>query len=145
MKPQEIRRLLKIKNWSQNELARQLDMDPATVSRWVQGKVEPPGAVSVLLHLWLEGKAPTRPELQRMPRPKVKRRPPPERRISLREVRELMRLKGWSQVALSRALDRDRSTVSVWLTRERDIQGPAAILMRQWLAEAREAAKLQPA
>lgn len=62
--------------------------------------------------------------------------------MKLKDIRELLELKGWSQADLARRLDMHEATVSRWLSGATKPAGPARILMRQWLAEARE---LQPA
>lgn len=54
------------------------------------------------------------------------------------EIRELMRLKGWSQAELGRQLAAHESTVSLWLSGQRNPRGIACKLMRQWLEEARK-------
>lgn len=60
------------------------------------------------------------------------------------EIEELINLLGWSQAQLARELDMSTAVISRWLTGERNPLGPARILMRQWLEEARRKAK-QPA
>ena len=60
------------------------------------------------------------------------------------EIRELMELKGWSETKLAAQLDLSQHAVHKWLAEGRNPSGPAAILMRQWLAEARKEAKRKP-
>lgn len=59
--------------------------------------------------------------------------------MDMNEVRELMRLNGWTQVELAKKLDMSEAGVSRWLSGEREPAGPARILMRQWLESARAA------
>jgi transcriptional regulator with XRE-family HTH domain len=53
MKRQEILGLLKLKGWSQGELARRLEVTPGAVSRWLNGERPVPGPARVLMRLWL--------------------------------------------------------------------------------------------
>jgi DNA-binding transcriptional regulator YiaG len=57
------------------------------------------------------------------------------------EVRELLELKDWSTAKLAGELDVTENTVFAWLSGRRKAGGPARILMRQWLAEARRETK----
>jgi transcriptional regulator with XRE-family HTH domain len=66
-------------------------------------------------------------------------------RMSAKEIRELLELRGWSQAELARQLGLHESSVSLWLTEGRTPRGPACILMRQWLIQARQDAQKQPA
>jgi transcriptional regulator with XRE-family HTH domain len=63
--------------------------------------------------------------------------------VSVKEIRELLRLRGWSQAELARQLGLDPSAVCLWLSSDRKQmpRGPASILMRQWLEAAREEAR----
>ena len=54
------------------------------------------------------------------------------------EIVELMKLKGWSQTKLAAELHLSKSLITHWLAGERTPSGPATILLRQWLAEARK-------
>lgn len=56
------------------------------------------------------------------------------------EIRELMRLKGWSGMRLAINLDVTQNTVYRWLGGNHEASGPAAVLMRLWLNEAKEEA-----
>ncbi len=69
-----------------------------------------------------------------------------KKKMSSRDMRELMRLRGWTQARLARELDVTEGAVSMWLSGQRPIMGPASILMRLWLDQARteEEAKKQP-
>ncbi len=67
---------------------------------------------------------------------KESERMPPE------EIRELMRLKNWNTTKLATALGLTENAIAKWLMRGANgPKGPAAILMRQWLAEAKPAQK----
>lgn len=57
--------------------------------------------------------------------------------MKLTEIIELMKLQGWNQRELARRLDLNEATVSRWFKGEHHPTGPARILMRQWLSEAR--------
>jgi DNA-binding transcriptional regulator YiaG len=59
------------------------------------------------------------------------------RRVSTDEILELMRLKGWSRCQLAAQLDLTENTVHGWFAKRRTPGGPASILMRLWLTEAR--------
>jgi DNA-binding transcriptional regulator YiaG len=65
--------------------------------------------------------------------------------MSKKEIRELIDLKAWTQAELARQLDVDVATVCKWLSGENPVGGPARILMRQWLDEARRMVEKQPA
>jgi DNA-binding transcriptional regulator YiaG len=62
-------------------------------------------------------------------------------RVQPAEIQELLKLKGWSQVELSRRLDMSESTVCLWLSGRRHPIGAASTLMNMWLAGARQDAK----
>ncbi len=67
----------------------------------------------------------------------------PKRRITIAEIKELMRLKGWTQAELARQLDEmDRSTIHYWLIGERRPNRFVAKIMHAMLAEARQAEPL---
>lgn len=57
--------------------------------------------------------------------------------MTKREIIELMKVKGWSKAGLAAALDLSENTVHKWLNGDRIPGGPAGILMRMWLDEAR--------
>jgi transcriptional regulator with XRE-family HTH domain len=61
------------------------------------------------------------------------------------DIRELMRLKGWTQRELARQLEVNEGAVSKWLNGGNDPMGPCRVLMRHWLIEAREEVRGQPA
>jgi transcriptional regulator with XRE-family HTH domain len=61
------------------------------------------------------------------------------------EILELMKLRGWTQAELARRLEITEGAVSRWLTGENPPTGPARILMRLWLSEARDEVRKQPA
>ena len=63
--------------------------------------------------------------------------------MSRNDILELLDLKGWSQAQLARELGLHESSISLWLSGERNPMGPAKILMRQWLDQ--ERGKAQPA
>jgi len=54
------------------------------------------------------------------------------------EIRLLLKLTGWTQTELASRLGLSRSLISNWLARDRVPTSPPSILMRQWLAEAKE-------
>lgn len=54
-----------------------------------------------------------------------------------KDITDLMRAKGWSQAELARQLDLSEGAVSRWMSGENQPMGPARILMRQWLDEAK--------
>ena len=58
-------------------------------------------------------------------------------RMKKAEILELMRLRGWTMVRLAAELDLTEAAIRRWINEERTPRGPAAILMRQWLADAR--------
>ena len=57
--------------------------------------------------------------------------------MSLDEVTELMELKGWSEAMLAGHLHYGEAAIVRWFKRGKVPDGPATVLMRQWLAEAR--------
>lgn len=60
-------------------------------------------------------------------------------RMTKREILELMRLKGWSKARLAAELDLGENIVHRWLTeKDRAPGGPASVLMRIWLKDARK-------
>lgn len=61
--------------------------------------------------------------------------------MSLKEILELMKLKGWSQAELARQLDLSEAAVSRWFKGEHCPTGPGRILMRIWLEEAKRHAE----
>lgn len=60
-----------------------------------------------------------------------------KKRMKPSEIVELMKLKGWSRTRLAAELDLTENAVYRWLDRSRGVSGPASILMRMWLEEAR--------
>ena len=62
-------------------------------------------------------------------------------RMTPAEIEELMKLKGWSKTRLAAELDLSENIVYRWINEERTPGGPASILMRQWLDQARADAK----
>lgn len=61
-------------------------------------------------------------------------------RMNVKEVRELMHLKGWNQAELARQLEVTEGAVTRWFKGEHPIIGPTRILLRQWLEQARKEA-----
>ena len=53
------------------------------------------------------------------------------------DIIELMEIKGWSRTQLAAQLDVTETTIFGWLSGRRHPGGPAKILMRQFLAEAK--------
>lgn len=49
----EIEELLRLREWSQAELGRQLGMSEAAVSRWLTGERDPKTPVKILMRQWL--------------------------------------------------------------------------------------------
>jgi DNA-binding transcriptional regulator YiaG len=54
MNRQEILELMQLRGWSQAELARQLELSEAAVSRWFSGIHAPTGPARILLRMWLD-------------------------------------------------------------------------------------------
>lgn len=63
------------------------------------------------------------------------------RKMKLADIKELMKRKGWSQAELARQLDLSEAAISRWFSQEQNPTGPARILMRQWLDQARAEAQ----
>lgn len=61
------------------------------------------------------------------------------------EIQELLRLKEWSTARLAAELDCSENSVQNWINGRRNPGGPACVLMKLWLKEAREEAKLTKA
>lgn len=61
--------------------------------------------------------------------------------LSLDDVRKLLALKGWTKVRLAQELELSEDAIHKWFRRGHALSGPAAIIMRQWLAEARSERK----
>jgi DNA-binding transcriptional regulator YiaG len=53
------------------------------------------------------------------------------------DINELLRLKGWSKARLAAELELGENAVHKWLAEDRTPGGPASVLMRLWLREAR--------
>ena len=68
-----------------------------------------------------------------------------ENKMTIAEIRELMELRGWSQRELARHLEITEGAVTRWLKGEHPPAGPARILMRMWLIQARADGVKQPA
>lgn len=60
--------------------------------------------------------------------------------MTLAELDELMSLKGWNQPTVAGHLNLTQSAISKWYERGRIPTGPAVILLRKWLIEARKLA-----
>lgn len=54
-----------------------------------------------------------------------------------RDLLELLRLKNWSKTQLAGALDMTEAAIHSWFRGDRVPRGPAVVLMRLWLREAR--------
>jgi len=65
--------------------------------------------------------------------------------MSVRDIKELMRLREWSQADLARALEMTEGAVSRWINEGRCPTGGTRQLIMQWLREARENKVAQPA
>jgi len=66
-------------------------------------------------------------------------------RMSKKEILELLDLKGWSKTRLAAELDLGENIVHRWIVGDRVPGGPASILMRMWLTDARKERAKQPA
>lgn len=60
-----------------------------------------------------------------------------------KEIHELLELTGWSQVHLAREVGVHESTVSLWISGDREPGGPAKRLIRELLAQARASTEKQ--
>lgn len=60
-----------------------------------------------------------------------------ENTLSRQEIEELMRLRGWSRTRLAVEMDVTENCVSRWIIGQPTVSGPAAILLRLWLEQAR--------
>jgi transcriptional regulator with XRE-family HTH domain len=49
----DIAELMRLRNWSQADLARELGMSEATISRWLSGSRQPTSGTAILLQTWL--------------------------------------------------------------------------------------------
>ena len=58
--------------------------------------------------------------------------------MTLKDISELLELNGWSQAELGRRLELSEAAISRWFSGQQKPTGPARILMRQWLDEARK-------
>lgn len=54
MRRSEIVRLMKLRGWTQRDLARNLELTSGAVSRWLSGDSVPMGPARVLMRLWLK-------------------------------------------------------------------------------------------
>lgn len=59
--------------------------------------------------------------------------------MQVAELQELLDLKGWSRVRLAAELDITENAVQRWFMNKKAPHGPASILLRMWLDEARAA------
>jgi hypothetical protein len=59
------------------------------------------------------------------------------RRMTLNEIKELLKVKKWTAIRLAAELDVGEATVYSWITERRNPGGPAAILMKTWLTLAK--------
>lgn len=67
--------------------------------------------------------------------------------MTKKEIAELMRLNSWTQAELARRVEVTEGAISLWLSGQRPVTGPARVLLREWLTQARaaEESKKQPA
>jgi len=65
-------------------------------------------------------------------------------RMTPEEIRELCALKGWTMAKLAELLDVTPWSVRSWAISRRKPLGPASVLMRLWLAEARRETPAPP-
>jgi len=61
-----------------------------------------------------------------------------EATMTAHEIEELLSRKGWTKTRLAAELHVTEHAVTAWLKRGRHPSGPADVLMRQWLDEARK-------
>ena len=54
MSPEEILELMELTGWRQADLARELEVSPATVCRWITGENPPSGPARIQMRQWLE-------------------------------------------------------------------------------------------
>jgi DNA-binding transcriptional regulator YiaG len=66
------------------------------------------------------------------------------RRMQKHEIEELLQLRGWSRRQLAKQLDLTEDTVYRWMVEEKEVKGPASILMRHWLDQARRTQVAMP-
>lgn len=57
--------------------------------------------------------------------------------IRRRQMKELLRLKGWTKRHLAKQLGLSENAIYRWFI-DREPSGPASVLMRGWLTEARK-------
>lgn len=69
----------------------------------------------------------------------------PREPMKLNEILELMELKGWNQAELARRLELNPAAICRWFNGTHKPTGPARILLRLWLTEARNEVQKQPA
>lgn len=67
-----------------------------------------------------------------------------KKRMNKTELKELMRLRGWTKTQLAAELGLTEHAVIRWLFGDREPSGPAAILMQMWLKESRNASMNEP-
>lgn len=58
-------------------------------------------------------------------------------RVRPEEVDELLLLRDWSYARLAAEMDVTEPTVRAWMSRANPITGPAGVLIRLWLSEAK--------
>lgn len=58
-------------------------------------------------------------------------------RMEIEEIEELLKLKGWTRTKLAGELGMTENAIHQWFSKRRNPGGPAAILMRMWLDDAR--------
>lgn len=65
--------------------------------------------------------------------------------VTKKDIIELMKLKGWTQAQLARELDLSEGAICRWFRGDHSPTGPTRILLRQWLTQARDESRKQPA
>ena len=59
-------------------------------------------------------------------------------RMAPEDIAELLRCRGWNRTDLAAALHVTENTVFQWFSARRRPSGPACLLMRRWLEDARK-------
>lgn len=68
-----------------------------------------------------------------------------DKKMSVDEISELLELKNWTKTQLAKELGVRLDAILRWFRGVRTPRGPATVLMRTWLNEARRKHRKQPA